>query len=63
MNEISFNAVLLKELRMIAVLRQVLDPGSGEGRQWARMRIHRIEGAVMGEAQRIPRSSTPSGRS
>ena len=47
MNEISFNAVLLKELRMIAVLRQVLDPGSGEGRRWAEMRIHRLHGDVM----------------
>ena len=47
MNEISFNAVLLKELRMIAVLRQVLDAGSGEGRRWAEMRIHRLDGAVM----------------
>ena len=32
MNEVSFNAVLLKELRMIAVLRSVVDAGSGEGR-------------------------------
>ena len=47
MNEISSNAVLLKELRMIAVLRQVLDAGSGEGRRWAEMRIHRLDGAVM----------------
>ena len=31
MNEISFNAVLLKELRMIAVLRQVLDAGQRRG--------------------------------
>ena len=36
MNEVSFNAVLLKELRMIAVLRQVVDAGSGEGARWAR---------------------------
>jgi NTE family protein len=41
-NEISFNAPLLKELRMIELLRQVADPGSGEGRLWAGMRIHRI---------------------
>ncbi len=47
MNEISFNAVLLKELRMIAVLRQVVDAGSGEGRRWAGMRIHRIDGDIM----------------
>ena len=32
LNEISFNAPLLKELRMIALLRQAADPGTGEGR-------------------------------
>jgi NTE family protein len=42
LNEVSFNATLLKELRMIALLRQVADPGSSEGRQWAEMRIHLI---------------------
>lgn len=42
LNEVSFNAPLLKELRMIALLRQSADPGSGEGARWARMRIHRI---------------------
>jgi NTE family protein len=47
MNEVSFNAVLLKELRMIAVLRQVVDAGSGEGARWAGMRVHRITGDVM----------------
>ena len=41
-NEVSFNATLLKELRMIAVLRQVSDPGSSEGARWAEMRIHRV---------------------
>src|SRR5215475_8125220 len=42
LNEISFNAPLMKELRMIALLRQAADPGSGEGARWARMRTHRI---------------------
>lgn len=42
LNEISFNASLLKELRMIALLRKVVDPGNGEGARWAAMRIHRI---------------------
>ena len=42
LNEISFNAPLLKELRMIALLNKVADPGRGEGAQWAGMRIHRI---------------------
>jgi NTE family protein len=32
----------MKELRMIALLRQVADPGSGEGARWAQMRTHRI---------------------
>ena len=31
LNEVSFNAVLLKELRMIALLRQVANPGDCEG--------------------------------
>ena len=42
-NEISFNSPLAKELRMIALLCQAADPGSGEGARWAQMRIHRIE--------------------
>lgn len=42
LNEISFNAPLLKELRMIALLRQMADPGQSEGAQWAGMRIHRV---------------------
>jgi NTE family protein len=47
LNEVSFNAVLLKELRMIALLRQVADPGSGEGAMWAGMRIHRVASEMM----------------
>ncbi len=42
LNEISFNASLMKEVRMIALLRQAVDPGSGEGARWAQMRTHRI---------------------
>jgi len=42
LNEISFNSPLMKELRMIALLRQAADPGTGEGYRWARMRTHRI---------------------
>lgn len=49
LNEISFNATLLKELRMIAVLRQVADPGNTEGSQWAEMRIHRVTSPIMTE--------------
>ncbi len=42
LNEVAFNAPLVKELRMIALLNKVADPGRGEGAQWAGMRIHRI---------------------
>jgi NTE family protein len=49
LNEVSFNATLMKELRMIALLRQVADPGSGEGGRWARMRTHRILTELMTE--------------
>lgn len=47
LNEVSFNSVLLKELRMIAMLRQVANPGNCEGASWAGMRIHRIASDVM----------------
>jgi NTE family protein len=43
LNEVSFNSPLMKELRMIALLRQAADPGSGEGARWARMRTHWIK--------------------
>jgi NTE family protein len=46
-NEISFNATLLKELRMIGVLRQVADTGHSEGAKWAGMRVHLIASQVM----------------
>ena len=47
LNEVSFNAVLLKELRMIALLRQVANPGDCEGTLWAGMRIHRVASDAM----------------
>ena len=47
LNEVAFNAVLIKELRMIALLRQVADPGDAEGKKWAGMRIHRVANDVM----------------
>jgi NTE family protein len=49
LNEVSFNAVLLKELRMIALLRQVAQPDNSENAKWADMRIHRITSDVMVE--------------
>lgn len=48
-NEVSFNATLLKELKMIALLREVANPGNCEGALWARMRVHRIASAAMAE--------------
>jgi len=47
LNEVSFNAVLLKELRMIALLHQVADPGNSEGAAWAQMRIHLVRNDIM----------------
>ncbi len=49
LNEISFNAVLLKELRMMAMLRRRANPETGEGARWASMRIHRITSQTMAE--------------
>jgi NTE family protein len=49
LNEVSFNAVLLKELRMIALLRQVAQPDNSESAKWADMRIHRISSDLMVE--------------
>ncbi|PWS36947.1 alpha/beta hydrolase [Falsiroseomonas bella] len=46
-NEISFNAVALKELKMLALLRKVADPGNTEGAAWARMRMHVVRNNVM----------------
>ena len=46
LNEVAFNSPLVKELRMIALLKKVVDPdrrrGMSESARWARMRIHRI---------------------
>ena len=51
LSEVSFNAVLLKELRMIALLRQVAEADHAapdcETARWAGMRIHRIASAAV----------------
>lgn len=47
LNEIAFNATLLKELKAAALLRRVADPGTGEGRALAEMRVHRISSDIM----------------
>ncbi|HTV34136.1 MAG TPA: patatin-like phospholipase family protein [Methylocella sp.] len=49
LNEVSFNAVALKELRMMALLRQVADPGDSEGARWAKMRLHLVRNNIMTE--------------
>jgi NTE family protein len=49
LNEVSFNAVVLKELRMMALLRKVADPGDGEGRLWTQMRVHVVRNNIMDE--------------
>ena len=48
-NEISFNAVALKEMKMLALLRKVADTGGGgpEAAAWARMRMHMVPNDVM----------------
>jgi NTE family protein len=48
LNEISFNAVALKELRMMALLRQVANPGDSEGARWSQMRVHLVRNDIMG---------------
>ncbi len=47
LNEIAFNSTLIKELRAAALMRQVADPGTGEGRLLAQMRLHRIASDVV----------------
>ena len=55
-NEVSFNAGLLKELRMIALLRQMVDVNHSEGGRWAGMRIHLVRndlGAVLDSSSKM----------
>ncbi|MDH7798876.1 MULTISPECIES: patatin-like phospholipase family protein [unclassified Beijerinckia] len=49
LNEVSFNAVLLKELRMMALLQREAISSASEGGRWARMRIHRVTSDAMTE--------------
>jgi NTE family protein len=48
-NEISFNAVALKELKMLAMMRRVANPGTVEGAMWGRMRMHIVQNSIMVE--------------
>jgi NTE family protein len=47
LKEVAFNATLMKELRMIALLKRTTQSSSGEGTRWAQMRIHRISSPKM----------------
>lgn len=49
LNEISFNAALMKELRMIALMREMATPATPEGARWAGMRTHRIMTDMMSD--------------
>lgn len=49
LNEVSFNAVLLKELRMMALLRQVATVDNAEIAHWSRMRLHMIDSDMLVE--------------
>jgi hypothetical protein len=62
LNEVAFNSPLVKELRMIALLNRVADPGHGEGAKWIAMRIDRIATDRVTVLAR-PRSWPPNGAS
>jgi NTE family protein len=49
LNEVAFNAVLLKELQMMALLRSVADTGNEKTAHWARMRVHLVQSALLAE--------------
>jgi len=46
-NEVSFNATLIKELKMMALLHKIADKDDGEGWQWGQMRLHRIKSDML----------------
>jgi NTE family protein len=47
LNEVAFNATLIKELRGMALVKRVVDAGGGESAVWAEMRVHRIASDIM----------------
>lgn len=47
LNEVSFNATLLKELKMIALLRQTDVQHTAECQGWARNRVHFVRNDIM----------------
>ncbi|MBL6615207.1 MAG: patatin-like phospholipase family protein [Reyranella sp.] len=51
LNEVSFNAVLLKELRMMALLRRVASAAAADAgvAHWSQMRVHLIRSEMMVE--------------
>lgn len=49
LNEVSFNAVLIKELRMMALLKRIANLEDPETRHWAAVRLHLIASPMMVE--------------
>ena len=49
LNEVSFNAVLIKELRMMALLKRLASLEDPESRHWAALRMHLIASPMMVE--------------
>lgn len=47
LNEISFNTVLMKELRMISLVHNMVHPDKDEEGRWGSMRMHRISSDIM----------------
>jgi NTE family protein len=47
LNEVAFNAVLMKELQMMALLRSVADPGNAKTAHWAKMRVHLVRSDML----------------
>jgi NTE family protein len=49
LNEVSFNAVLLKELEMIALIRKGASPDNPAAAHWAAMRVHLVQSLLVTE--------------
>jgi len=47
LNEVSFNAVLLKELEMIALIRKGADPANAAAAHWVAMRVHLVRSEML----------------
>lgn len=49
LNEVAFNATLLKELRMMSLLRRIPEPADDECARWSAMRMHHITSERMSQ--------------